>query len=115
MVQIGDVLRNKPTYNLEKLKKQLKKSDTRHITETAYDAAVELGYISYEDIAEAIILNITPHDFKKTMPSESIPGTFQDVYKKTLNGVKLYIKLQENPKGRGVVIQFKKDTSVGGK
>ena len=91
------------------------KPETRHVTLEAYEYAVELGYASYDDISEAIILNITPHDFVHSMPSNTKPGLFQDVYKKTMNGVKLYIKLQENPKGRGVVIQFKRDTSAGGK
>jgi hypothetical protein len=115
MIQIGEILSGKPTYNLEKLKAQLKNSDTRHVTDLAYSNAVEFGYASWDEIIEAVVLNITPHDFYKTMPSDKLPGTFQDVYKKTINGVSLYIKLQEYPKGRGVVVNFKESTSKGDK
>lgn len=104
MIQI---IRSSPHYDLVQLKKLISNRETRHITDKAMSTAYSVGYASVKEIVAAVMtLSIT--DFYKPMESTDFPGTFQDVYKKNINGVKLYIKLQERPKGKGVVISFKK-------
>jgi hypothetical protein len=44
------------------------------------------------------------------MPARKVPGLWQDVYKTEDEEFHLYIKLQKSFDGRGVLIQFKKDT-----
>ena len=61
---------------------------------------------------KACVLALDDADFYKTMQSTVRRGTFQDVYKTTYAGHRIYLKLrlQENPR-KTVVIQFKKDQS----
>jgi len=39
-----------------------------------------------------LVRNLTPRDFYKSMTSNINPGTWQDVYRPTYNGVMLYLK-----------------------
>ena len=57
------------------------------------------------------VLEITEDDFYKSMPSRQRPGTFQDVYRPTHDGLNLYVKLQSDSRNKAVVISFKSDES----
>lgn len=96
-----------PSYDLAHLQQLIGKSDTRIITRTAYLEAAALGYAGAADIV-AVIKQINPQDFFKTMPAHKAPGRWQDVYRIWANGVELYVKLQLSVNGKGVVIQFKR-------
>jgi pantoate kinase len=102
----------KPHYNLWELKKLLRNPRTRHITRTARQTAVSVGFASASDIINAV-MELSREDFDRTLESTAIPCTYQDVYKKNIKGVNLYIKLNEHPEGNGVVISFKRDTGKG--
>ena len=82
------------------------------ITRSARIGAAELE-IDEEGIKECIC-NLTAVDFDKTVPSERVEGTFQDVYKTRFCGKPIYAKLSL-AQGRGrrtVVISFKRDESA---
>lgn len=76
------------------------------ISDVAVAGAHELGF-DREEIVEAV-LSVSPSDFYKSMESERFPGLWQDVYHLSFEGADLYVKLQMDAKGRGVVIQFKR-------
>jgi hypothetical protein len=60
---------------------------------------------------QACVLALVAGDFHKTMESETVPGTMQDVYKRAYSGRRIYLKLQISTEPKTVVIQFKKDES----
>lgn len=95
-----------PYYDLEELQ-TLIKNDCWTIPRVHFKKATEQGF-SKTNI-EDTVLSLTPKDFYKTMPSEQLPGLWQDVYKPVRSGIKLYIKLQKTYDDRKcVVISFKK-------
>jgi len=98
---------NTPTYDLQQVQWLVGQGElTRVISEAAFVGADELGF-DREELVEAV-LSLDPNDFYKSMESERFPGLWQDVYHLSFEGAELYIKLQMDAKGRGVVIQFKK-------
>lgn len=103
-----------PTYDLEEIKVLLSDPGTRVITRRDRKEAANLGYPGDKEMA-ARVMQIRKTEFYKTMECEDVQfaGLWQDVYK-TLepSGIKLYIKLQKNDDGDGVLISFKKDTGV---
>ncbi len=102
---------DKPTYDLVELQASVR-AGKWFATWEAVAQAGEFRLDAEMDI-EACVLSLDSTDFYKTMESTSKPGTFQDVYKPTYDGRKLYVKLrlQEHPQRKTVVIQFKKDKS----
>lgn len=85
----------------------LSKPETRHITRESVITAVEIGFASRQQMVDAV-MQLGPSDFHKTMPSDKVPGTYQDVYRKNINGVAIYIKLSKSLQGKGVIVSFKK-------
>jgi hypothetical protein len=79
---------------------------SRVISSAARHAAGELGF-SRDDIVEAVLM-LEPECFYKSMEAERFPGLWQDVHHLWHGIVELYIKLQIDPRGRAVVIQFKR-------
>jgi motility quorum-sensing regulator/GCU-specific mRNA interferase toxin len=53
------------------------------------------------------VCRLSHSEFYKSMESEKIKGTYQDVYYTYDEDVKLYIKLQISFDGKGVIISFK--------
>ena len=98
------------TYNLYELQELLRNPETRWVTRTAEINASSVGIIGKEEIV-ARVLQLVSDEIYKTMPAEKVPGLWHDVYKTQENGIPLYIKLQKNYDGKGVVIQLKRDTS----
>jgi motility quorum-sensing regulator/GCU-specific mRNA interferase toxin len=96
----------KPHYDLDELKRLIEHPRTRNITLEAVQTASEVGFASVSEIV-GVVLELESADFHKTMPSDRQPGTFQDVYRKTINGIELYIKLRKS-RDKGIVISFKK-------
>lgn len=98
-----------PTYSLLDLKAKV---DIGHfaITLTAARDAGAMG-MDEEDIRECIRA-LTEAEFYKTMPSDRVPGTFQDVYKTEWCRQPIYTKLTlGSPGNRAVVVSFKRDQS----
>jgi motility quorum-sensing regulator / GCU-specific mRNA interferase toxin len=97
----------KPTYDLQRLQQLIGQGPlTRRITNSATDAAALLG-LGEDDIVE-VVLSLAPAQFYKSMEAERRPGLWQDVYHAAYHGVGLYIKLQLEPAGLAVVVQFKR-------
>ena len=96
---------NQPTYDLTELLDLINNPSRFHITERAFDDAVELGFASDYDIV-CQVSKITKNDFCYTMESEKKPGQMQDVYKMDWLDTVLYIKLRKSPYGEGVIISF---------
>lgn len=97
---------DKPTYDLDELKRLIEKDETVQITRSSVRDADDIGY-SKTEIVNAV-LSLEDDEFYKTMKAEKIHGLWQDVYKPTREGIVLYIKLQKSSDGMGVVISFKK-------
>lgn len=95
-----------PSYNLAKLKGLVENEETRHFTRSSFKDATNLGFSETEMVDT--ILSLEELNFYKTMPSKDSITIWQDVYHITAKEIELYIKLQESPKNRGVIISFKK-------
>lgn len=96
----------KATYDLPELQELIKDPETRVITKSSReDALNELAY--YEEDIINCVLRLNKSDIYKTMEAEKVPGLWQDVYHKKIEGKLLYIKLQKNSSKKGVVISFK--------
>jgi hypothetical protein len=102
-----------PTYPLATVKRLAARAGAREITETARATAwAELEMAPMDVFAAVTKLKAT--DFYKTMPSETDPGTMQDVYRPTVRcpafpkGVPVYCKVQlRHDHTLLVVISFK--------
>lgn len=95
-----------PSYDLEEVQRLVGQGVIScKVSRMALRGAADLGLL-YEHVVESVLL-LEPGDFYKTMPSEQVPGSWQDVYRSTYRGLQLYIKLQINAAGLAVVIQFK--------
>jgi hypothetical protein len=93
-----------PTYRLRDIKVAF--SDGRYlVTKAAMDGAAWLGFFE-RDIRDCVAVLKRTH-FDKTMPSNSVPALFQDVYRVSYSGRRLYVKLQLSEPNRAVVISFK--------
>ena len=97
----------KPHYDLVKLKRLIENEQTRHLTKESIRGGSEVGFSETEMVE--IVLSLENQNFYKSMPVIFNESLWQDVYKKTVNGVKLYIKLQKSPTNEGVIISFKRD------
>ncbi|WP_041245331.1 type II toxin-antitoxin system MqsR family toxin [Geotalea uraniireducens] len=96
-----------PYYSLEKIKRLLRNSDTRIITRRDRQEAAALGYADDDEMVDRVS-QVTLDEFKKKMPSEDMPGYWQDVYNSIEpDGTKIYIKLQIREES-GVIISFKR-------
>lgn len=82
-----------------------------HLTTTARQDALKLGF-DHEDVRNCIQALRDSH-FYKSMPADKAPGLWQDVYKITFAGTRVYLKLQINWSGQAVTISFKEDESFG--
>jgi hypothetical protein len=80
-----------------------------HVTLSARQDALAFGFDS-EDIRDCVLALNETH-FYKYMPAEKVPGLWQDVYKVTYEGIRVYLKLQINFANNAIIISFKEDTS----
>ena len=80
-----------------------------HLTTTARLDALNLGF-DHEDV-RACIQELRDSHFYKSMPADKAPGLWQDVYKITFEGIRIYLKLQITGSRTAVAISFKEDTS----
>lgn len=96
-----------PTYDLDEIKQLLSDPSTRIVTRRDRHEAASLGYPSDEEMVSRV-LRVLKAEFYKTMESTKCPGLWQDVYiSAESSGIQLYIKLQKNTAGNGVLISFK--------
>lgn len=96
---------SQPTYDLAELLDLINNPSRLHITERAWDDAMDLGFISEYDIVRQVS-KLTKTNFFYTMPSEKKSGQMQDVYKMNWQDTILYIKLRKSDIGKGVIISF---------
>ena len=89
----------RPHYPLDEVVRLAKTRGSRQVTEqAANDAKWKFGF-SRDDVF-ALVAQLTPEGFEKTMPSLKRPGTFQDVYRPTVTsaafseGIETYVKVQ---------------------
>lgn len=103
-----------PTYDLEEIKRLLSDPNTRIITKRDRNEAARLGYADDDEMVSRI-KELRISEFYKTMECRDprFAGLWQDVYKSfEPSGTRLYIKLQKNHDGDGVLITFKEDEGV---
>jgi len=93
-----------PTYVLTEIQEKLR-SGAFQITGTARRTATALGFDEKDVIA--CVLSLDHRDFYKSMESETVPGSWQDVYRPEFLGEMLYVKLSVLPTGWEIVISFK--------
>lgn len=91
------------TYSLEEIK-ELVRIGSFVVTRRSQEEALDLFNLDEQGVAEEV-LGLELIHFKKTMASREKPGLFQDVYKKKVNGIDAYIKLQID-KSNAIVISF---------
>lgn len=101
-------VRRKPNYDLVRIQ-QLVASGYCLITKTAMTKGQMLGF-DRQDIIDCV-LELDEGDFYKAMASLKFPGSSQDVYKPTFEGIPIYLKLTLGEGWEAVVIQFKRDES----
>ena len=97
-----------PRYALDRIQ-QLVAVNHYRVTDSARRGAFELG-LDESDIVECVA-GLVPGHFYKTMESQRSAGTWQDVYRPSLSGIPLYMKVQivgTDPTDLTVVISFKR-------
>lgn len=92
------------TYDLTKLVKVVKKKRIKAFTSSSM-TTISLLTLSVNGAVE-IIGTLTPNEFYKTMPSNTHPGYFQDVYRVPYGDIELYVKFTDYSSGP-VVLSFK--------
>ncbi len=105
LIGLGLIMDLRATYSLVRLKKLIVNSETRLFTRPSMKDAMTLGFSETEMVDT--VLSLEELNFYKTMPSNDSMTIWQDVYHTTAKGSELYIKLQEVPKSRCVIISFK--------
>jgi hypothetical protein len=92
--------KSKPTYPLDEVKRLATVRDSRTLTGVAEERArTDFGIVS-RDAIFAIVADLRPGEFHKTMPAEQRPGLFQDVYytkaatPRHQSGTVIYCKVQ---------------------
>ena len=98
-----------PTYDLTEMQAKIKIGHCQ-ITTSALRDASELGF-DQVDIYDCAC-GLTHSDFYKTMPSETVEGVHQDVYKTTWCDIPIYTKLTYGVARKTVVISFHSDESA---
>jgi hypothetical protein len=94
-----------PTYDLERVKSLVR---TGRYSPTS-DVLTSLIVLKLdEDDLVACILGLEPAVFYKSMPSKKMIGTWQDVYRPTYQGRRLYVKVRISDDARTIVIQLKR-------
>lgn len=93
-----------PTYVLTEIQEKVR-SGAFQITGTARKTSMALGFDESEVIA--CVLSLDRRDFYKSMESEMVPGSWQDVYRPEFLGEMLYVKRSVLPTGWAIVISFK--------
>ena len=99
---------NQPTFDLEWLQHKIR-SKAYRITWSASQTASQIDF-DEEDIIDCV-LALDTGDFYKSMESEKVKGTKQDVYLPTYLNTRIYLKLRCDETGSTVVISFKRNTS----
>ena len=97
-----------PHYELEQIK-HLVRTRRYYVTTQARLTAGRLE-LDEEDIFDCV-LALTSADYCHSLPSETRPDHFQDVYQPTYQGRQLYVKLQAPPDEYVAIISFKENTS----
>ena len=98
-----------PKYSLADMQAKIEIGQYQ-ITRSAKITAADLE-MDEEDIKECICA-LTAAEFYKTMPSETVEGAFQDVYRTQFLAKSIYTKLTLGPRRKTVVISFKRDESA---
>jgi hypothetical protein len=93
-----------PSHDLGVIRERVR-SGAFQLTMSALQTAAEVGF-GLDEVASCVVA-LEPRDFYKSMASETLPGTWQDVYRPVYVGVPLYVKLQLTPARLVVVISFK--------
>jgi len=101
----------KPHYDLEEVKGLLAE-DKYLITATAIRTADSIGFSETDVVAALLVIERT--DFYKSMTSNFNHRVWQDVYKKLINNIDLYIKFKINEADNNlvVILSFKEDENV---
>ena len=103
------IMTKPPTYDLDELKTLLSDPSIRIVRRRDRAEAAKLGYPGDDDMVARVLL-VKKSEFHKTMEAEACHGLWQDVYKTVEpSGIRLYIKLQKNEEGDGVLISFKEE------
>lgn len=95
-----------PSYSLEAIKATVGRGRYFITRRAGTDAA---ALLFDEDDIKDCVLGLRERDFYKTMPSRSIEGLYQDVYRCRHRGLAIYAKLQITDAGCAVVMSFKRD------
>lgn len=98
---------SEPAYPLTEIQRLVRRRRYAITRRAGRDAEV-LGFDEW-DIVECVLAT-RGEQFHKNMPSQTCPGTYQDVYYTVWGEVPIYLKLQIGP-GGAVVISFHRDDS----
>ncbi|MDM8515890.1 type II toxin-antitoxin system MqsR family toxin [Desulfobacterales bacterium HSG16] len=100
--------KRKPTYRLEEIR-QLAEQGLCRLTMTAQRTADSLGFSQTE--VQHIISQLDSRDFYKSVNEYQNPRVWQDVYKKTVCDINLYIKLKVIDDGNHLIfiLSFKEE------
>ena len=97
--------KQKPTYDLEAIKRAIGSGQTVAMTRTAITSAAELGF-GTDDVA-GVIMSVKRNMFFKSMTTFANHRVWQDVYHVPVEGLWLYIKFQEDVMTEFKVMSFK--------
>jgi motility quorum-sensing regulator/GCU-specific mRNA interferase toxin len=75
-------------------------------TRVALDGAAELGFDTA--MIRTVVMGLRREDFYKSMTTYADTAIWQDVYRPTVNGVPLYVKLTVYTEENLLVVSFKR-------
>ena len=97
--------KRRPHYDLARIHALIDNKQSRVITTTAFNTAARLGFGVSEIVA--CVKQLTDVDFYKSMTTHFDHTRWQDVYRPSFEGYRLYVKLQLSLQDQTVVISFK--------
>jgi len=101
-----DERKDAPTHDLLEIQYLCRLRLQRITLEASRTAQEQLGF-DEEDII-GCVLKLRPENFYKSMPSEAMPGRWQDVYRITYSGKQVYLKIDLQP-AQAWIVSFKED------
>lgn len=96
--------KDEPTHDLARIK-TLVQARRYHATSVVRSTLFRLD-LTECDLVECVA-RLDGSDFYKSMPSDLVPGSWQDVYRPGLEGRRMYVKLLVNDRAEVVIVQFK--------
>lgn len=98
--------KRRPHYSLTLVQHLAADKALTRFTRVALEGAADLGFDT--KTMRAVVMRLSREDFFKSMTTHDDPTIWQDVYRPTVDGVNLYVKLTVYSAENLLVVSFKR-------